>query len=245
MKRMFLHLFFSVNLLTVLAQTPETFKYQALVRDVNGDPVVSKTVSVQISVLKEKISGDVVYCERHFALTGDSGYISLLIGSGSRLTGDMKSINRDTDDYFLKVEIDTEGGTAFRDFGTTQMIIFNGIPEAEENDRKAEILEDDELFIVRKYVGRFIDFRHTGPDNYAGPNIIWIKTSMEGTYGKISAYGKACKFSTGDNLYLRRMFYSLADLSGYWEYQIENDSTEYYRVTEFQHDKKVLTETWF
>ncbi len=245
MKRILLLLFASVNLLTILGQNPDFFKYQALIRDVDGKIVVSKSVSVQISILKEKFSGEVVYCERHSVLTSDSGHISLLIGSGSPETGDLKSINWNSSDYFMKVEIDATGGTVFRDFGTTQMLILNEIPANEEKERETEILEDDELFIVRKFVGRFIDFRHTGPENYAGPNLIWIKTSMEGTYGKISAYGKTCKFSAGDNLYVRRMFYSLADLSGYWEYQIENDSSEYYRVTEFQYDKKVLTETWF
>lgn len=51
-------------------------------------------------------------------------------------------------------------------------------------------IAEDDLLITRKYVGDFIEYRHTGPENYEGPNIIWIKTSMEDQYGKISAYGK-------------------------------------------------------
>jgi len=33
--------------------------------------------------------------------------------------------------------------------------------------------------------------------------------------------------------------------SGYWIYQIENDSSTYYRLSEFQYDKKVYIETLF
>ncbi|MCK7511600.1 MAG: hypothetical protein MZV70_51185 [Desulfobacterales bacterium] len=61
-------------------------------------------------------------------------------------------------------------------------------------------IEEDELIITRKYVGDFIEHRQTGPENYDGPNMIWIKTSMEDVYGKISAYGRKCEFAEGDRL---------------------------------------------
>lgn len=106
-------------------------------------------------------------------------------------------------------------------------------------------IQEDELIITRKYVGVFMEYRHTGPENYDGPNIIWIKTSMEDVYGKISAYGKKCEFSDGDRLYLRRVFYSPGIVSGYWVYNIENDSSVSYRATDLQHDPEVYIKTWF
>jgi hypothetical protein len=90
-----------------------------------------------------------------------------------------------------------------------------------------------------------MDYRHTGPENYDGPNIIWVKTSMEDVYGKISAYGKKCEFSEGDRLYLRRTFYSPGIVSGYWVYTLENDSSVSYRATDLQHDREVFIKTWF
>jgi hypothetical protein len=90
-----------------------------------------------------------------------------------------------------------------------------------------------------------VDYRQTGPDTYNGPNIIWVKTSMDEIFGKISAYGKKCKFLVGDKLYIKRTFLSPGGVSGYWVYRIENDSSVYYRVTDFQHDRKVFVETWF
>ena len=68
---------------------------------------------------------------------------------------------------------------------------------------------------------------------------------MNNTYGKISAFGKKCEFSVGDNLYIKRSYYSPGGVFGYWEYRIENDSSVYYRVSDYQYDQKVLVESWF
>jgi hypothetical protein len=68
---------------------------------------------------------------------------------------------------------------------------------------------------------------------------------MEKTYGKISAYGEKCEFSVGDRLYLTRTYYSPGGISAYWVYNIENASSLYYKVTEFQNDRKVLVQSWF
>jgi len=106
-------------------------------------------------------------------------------------------------------------------------------------------IEEDELIITRKYVGDFIEHRQTGPENYDGPNMIWIRTSMEDEYGKISAYGRKCEFTAGDRLYLRRTFYSPGIVSGYWVYTVENDASVSYRATDLQHDRAVFIKAWF
>lgn len=113
------------------------------------------------------------------------------------------------------------------------------------SNQPSSFLEDGEFFITRKYVGNYIEYRHTGIDTFSGTNLIWIKTSMENTYGKISAYGKKCEFSVGERLYLTRKYYSPGEISEYWVYIIENDSSLYYRVTEFQNDHKVMVKDWF
>ena len=110
--------------------------------------------------------------------------------------------------------------------------------------KPSSLLKEDEFFLTRKYIGHFIDYRYTGPETFGGPHIIWIKTTMDSTYGKISAYSKKCEFSAGDKIYLRRT-YTTPGIFGHWEYQIENDSSVYYRVTEFQNDNKIIVQTWF
>jgi hypothetical protein len=111
--------------------------------------------------------------------------------------------------------------------------------------RASPDITEDDLVITRKYIGNYIDHRITGPENYDGPHIIWIKTSMEDDYGIISAYGRRCDFSEGERLYLRRVFYSPGIVTGYWVYYIENDASVSYRATDLQHDREIYIKSWF
>jgi hypothetical protein len=107
-------------------------------------------------------------------------------------------------------------------------------------------MPEDRLYQTRKYVGIFLDYRHTDPEKLGDPHLIWIKTTMEDNYGKISAYSKDCKFTEGERLYIRRIYYSPGGISGYWIYQIESrDESINYRLSEFQYDKKQLVQTLF
>lgn len=109
---------------------------------------------------------------------------------------------------------------------------------------RSGFLPEDELFVTRKYVGDFVDSRHTRPEKLGSPHIIWIKTTQDTIYGKISAYSQKCEFVQGDRLYLRRAYQS-PGVFGYWMYQIENDNDIWYKISEFQHDNKVLVQVWF
>jgi hypothetical protein len=231
--------------LTAICQEPESFNYQATVRNSEGEIIAEQTILIQFSILKGTVSGGVVYSEKQTVTTSEDGLISLSIGEGTREIGDLKSINWTADDYFLKVEIERAGENNFAGMGTTQILVVPDFWSPEKTKESSALIVEDEMVIVRKYVGKFIDYRHTGYETYGGPNLIWIKTSLEKTYGKISAYGKNCEFSVGDNLYIKRIFYTPGGISGYWIYQIENDSSVYYRVSDFQSDKKVFSESWF
>ena len=226
-------------------QKPESFYYQALVRNGSGELVVSKPLVFRISILAGSASGVGVYIETQNATTNRDGLITLIIGNGSDKTGNFNTIDWNTDKYFLKVETDPTGGTAFTEMSTVQLLNIPFEAQKKTAKRASEIVIEDEFLLTRKYIGEFLDYRHTGPETSDGPNIIWIKTSMDKTFGKISAYGKTCRFSVGDRLYLRRLYYSQGNVSGYWIYQIENDSSIYYRVSEYQYDKKVSVETMF
>jgi hypothetical protein len=245
MKGLFLFFVAFVFCLHGYGQKPESFYYQALVRNGTGELVVSKPLSFRISILAGSASGVGVYIETQKATTNKDGLITLTIGNGSDKTGNFSTIDWNTDKYFLKVETDATGGTAYSEMSTIQLLNIPFESQKKSAKRASEIVIEDEFLLTRKYIGQFIDYRHTGPETSDGPNIIWIKTSMDKTFGKLSAYGRNCEFTIGDNLYLRRIFYSPGDVSGYWIYQIENDSSLYYRLSEFQYDKKVYVETLF
>jgi hypothetical protein len=103
--------------------------------------------------------------------------------------------------------------------------------------------DKDELYLTRRYIGRFIDYRHTGPEIIQGTDLIWIKTDMVDNFGKISAYSKTCNFSAGDKIYLKST-YSIPGASGLFGYQIENDSSVCYRVSEYQYENKMFVRAW-
>lgn len=101
----------------------------------------------------------------------------------------------------------------------------------------------DNLIITRKYIGNFVDYRHTGPDVCGNTDLIWIRTTLTNTYGNISAYGKKCNFSPGDRIYLNSI-YSAKSPTGNFEYEVGNDSSVYYTVSEFRYENKNFVKAW-
>ena len=231
--------------LMAIGQDLDSFNYKVIVNSDAGEVVTSQAVSFKLSILKGNKCDTVVYQESHSVETNQHGLVSLAVGNGTEKTGKFSSIDWITDIYFLKVEIDIQGGTNYSDMGIIQILSIPYSLPSIAPKKTSKTVGEDKLFISRKFIGRFVDYRQTGPKTYNGPNLIWIKTTMDDLFGKISAYGKRCDFSVGDNLYLRRAYYNPGGVSGYWVYQIENDSSVYYKVSDFQHDHKVLVETWF
>jgi hypothetical protein len=104
----------------------------------------------------------------------------------------------------------------------------------------SSLLLEEQLMITRKYIGTFIGYYHTVPQIVGDNDLIWIKTTIYSTYGKISAYGKTCDFSVGDKIYLKPVSTTPGNF-GNWIYQIENDSSVYYRVSDFRFENNTFT----
>jgi len=122
MKKTFISLVFLLIYIITLAQAPESFNYQAVVRDASNNPITNQNVSFKISILKENISGTVEYSELHSATTNSIGLVNLVIGNGTDKEGNISFIDWGANSYFLKVEIDPEGGTFYDEMGTTQLL---------------------------------------------------------------------------------------------------------------------------
>ena len=236
---------FVICLIGGVSQETESLNYQMIIHDETGKLVINQQISVKISILAGNIDEAVIYSEKHTVTTNQHGLVSLPIGEGTDKSGNFTSIDWTADKYFLKVDLDITGGTNYIESGTSQILSVPYSKTTKKSKKNPQIIIEDKLFISRKYVGNFVDYRQTGPSNSNGPNLIWIKTSFDKTIGKISAFGKKCEFSVGDKLFVKRTYYSPGVVSGYWVYQIENDSSVYYRLTDFQYDRKVPLETWF
>jgi len=116
---LFLALIFAGSL---MAQTPQSFKYQAVARDASGDVVADQAVGMQISILQGSTSGTAVYVETFTPTTNEFGLINLNIGAGTLVSGDLTTIDWSADTYFLKIEMDITGGTTYEEYGTSQLL---------------------------------------------------------------------------------------------------------------------------
>jgi hypothetical protein len=106
----------------IIAQSPQSFQYQAVVRNSAGTPVVSQNVGVRISILQGSVSGSAVYTETHSSSTNALGIVTLAVGSGVVQSGNFTTINWAAGPYFLKLQIDPAGGTSYVDMGATQLL---------------------------------------------------------------------------------------------------------------------------
>jgi len=113
-------IFFSVTV--SLAQSPKGINYQGVARNNEGNPLASTAISVRISILKNSATGDVEYAETHKPQTNQFGLFTLVIGQGTKVTGDFAFISWAIGSKWLQIEIDPKGGSAYTLAGTQQLM---------------------------------------------------------------------------------------------------------------------------
>jgi hypothetical protein len=111
-----------LGLITVLAQAPEAFKYQAIARDEAGNILASRSVSLSVQLLKDGPDGEVVYSEVHEVQTNAFGLINLEIGRGIEQSGTLASVDWSSGTYYVSLAMDTYGGRNFKTMGTSQLL---------------------------------------------------------------------------------------------------------------------------
>jgi len=111
-----------LTLTAVFAQAPQKFSYQAVVRNANNQLMVNTNVGVRVSVMQGSIFGASEYVETHNVLTNANGLLTLEVGDGTALQGSMSDINWGNGPYFLKTEMDPNGGTNYSITSTQQLL---------------------------------------------------------------------------------------------------------------------------
>ena len=104
------------------AQAPEKMSYQAVVRNTTNNLVVSQSVGMQISILQGSATGTAVYVETQTPTSNANGLVSLEIGGGTVVSGNMATINWANGPYFIKTETDPSGGSSYTITGTSQLL---------------------------------------------------------------------------------------------------------------------------
>jgi hypothetical protein len=105
-----------------LAQVPDAFNYQAVVRNNSGEVVANQNISFRISILQGSESGTVLYVETHAISTNAFGLANLKIGDGTLVSGVLSPGGWGATSHFLKVEIDPAGGSAYTHLGTSELL---------------------------------------------------------------------------------------------------------------------------
>lgn len=121
-KRISFVLSFLVLTILSIAQVPQKFKYQAVVRNSQHTLLENHDVGFRMSILQESEEGEVVYSESQTVKTNPFGVADLHVGEGEVISGDFSNIDWGSDDYFLKVEADPAGGSSYEYLGTTQLV---------------------------------------------------------------------------------------------------------------------------
>ncbi len=107
---------------SLFAQAPEKFTYQAVVRNANNTLVANAQVGVRVNILQGTATGNAVYSETHMVSSNANGLVTLNIGAGSVLHGSFANIDWADGPYFLKTDIDPNGGNDYNITSTQQLL---------------------------------------------------------------------------------------------------------------------------
>jgi hypothetical protein len=113
---------FLLTISTVIAQAPLGFNYQGVALSNSGTPISSKKISLRISLIESQQLGTVRFQETHGVNTDAYGQFSIIIGNGQAVSGKMTDVQWNKYPYYLKVELDLDGGTSYVFVGTSQLL---------------------------------------------------------------------------------------------------------------------------
>ena len=125
--------FISAVILTasLLAQAPNKMSFQTVVRNSQGKLVLNKSIGVRLSILKMSSTGTAVYVETHTKTSNVNGLLTLEVGIGTVSSGTFATIDWAQGPYFLKTEMDVNGGTSYSITGVTEFV---SVPYAKMSD---------------------------------------------------------------------------------------------------------------
>ena len=125
--------------MSLQAQTPQGFNYQATVRNAGGELIVSQNVNFRFNIQQGSSTSDAVFTETHLVSTDDLGQVNLVIGEGTATTGDFTLIDWSLGSYFLGIELNT--GASYVAMGTTQLLSVPFALYAENSGAEASDLQ--------------------------------------------------------------------------------------------------------
>ena len=105
-----------------MAQVPNSFSYQMVIRNGNNELVANTTVGIRIGLLGGNAADTLWYEEEHKVKTNLNGLAYITIGKGNILKGAVSTIDWTRGPFFIKSETDPTGGTNYSLIIVSQML---------------------------------------------------------------------------------------------------------------------------
>ena len=122
--RIFYFIFVLIYSSSSFAQSPHSFKYQAVVRDANGAAISNSSVGVMINIYMDSCNGNNVYRETFVVTSNDYGLINLNVGEGQVISPTpIGALNWSSGSFFIETSIDLTGsGSNFQYMSCSQLL---------------------------------------------------------------------------------------------------------------------------
>jgi hypothetical protein len=104
------------------AQAPQKIDYQAIAREMDGQPIAENNITVRISIIRGPLPGTMEFQEVHAIQTDKFGLFSLGIGTGTITLGSFSGIDWSSEYHFVQIEIDESNSGSFVDMGTLELM---------------------------------------------------------------------------------------------------------------------------
>lgn len=144
MKKLLYTLFFLLTLSsgTLLAQTvPQGINYQAVARDVNGQPLSNQEVLLRVE-LGDAEQGQVYYSETHEVTTDAAGYFAIVVGRGAANTGELSEVPWSEEQVWLHLDIYDPQASRFRVLSANELL---AVPYAFFAEKAEQLVEDPRI----------------------------------------------------------------------------------------------------
>ena len=161
--------------MAAMAQVPHSFTYQAVVRNDSNRLVSNAVVGILAGIYNSV--GNMVYQERHTAETNENGLLTIEIGNGESISGNIHNIQWGSDAYYLHTSIDPKGGS---DYAITINQRLLSVPYALYANEAGNVFSGDYNDLANKpelFSGDYNDLTNT-------PNFATVATT--GNYNDLS-----------------------------------------------------------
>lgn len=132
----------------LMAQVPQAFNYQAVIRNKAGDLLKSQQLELQISILENSPQGTAVYQETHSVKSSNAGTISLQVGKGMPLQGKFENINWGSGkEYYIHTVFTLNHETI--DLGAVQILSVPYALYAQHSGEKHDLVLDGDSLRIK------------------------------------------------------------------------------------------------